>query len=195
MTRKETDLAQDAAPAQGPQNRGDLDRLIPAVYDHLRALAGKLMQGQRPGSTLQPTGLVHEVYLRLLEQRLLNWQDRGHFFHIAARVMRRVLVDHCRSRASKKRGGGEVRITLVGSLASEAAPDVDILAVDRILSTLEKLDPQQAQIIELRFFAGLTVEETAEALAVSPTTVKREWALARATLMVDLGKSSRRDGP
>lgn len=170
-------------------DRGDLDQLIPLVYDHLRALAGKLMRGRDPGYTLQPTGLVHEAYLRLQDQRLLRWQDRHHFFHIAARVMRRVLVDYCRARMAKKRGGGEIRITLVGELATEPAPEIDVLAVDRALTVLEALDPQQAQVVELRFFAGLSVEETAEAMGISKTTVKREWALARASLLVELARN------
>jgi RNA polymerase sigma-70 factor, ECF subfamily len=168
-----------------PSERSDLDAFLPQVYDHLRALAGRLLRGHG-GFTLQPTGLVHEAYLRLLGQRLLSWQDKDHFFLIAAKVMRRALVDHCRSRAAHKRGGGEVRTTLSG--LELAAPDVevDVLAVDRILMHLETLDPMQVRIVELRFFAGLTVEETAAALGVSRSTVKREWILARASILFDL---------
>ena len=176
-----------------PPDRGDLDVFLPQVYDHLRALAGRLLRGRGPGFTLQPTGLVHETYLRLLQQRVLTWQDKRHFFLIAARMMRRELVDYCRSRAARKRGGGEVRLTLSGvDMAAMAvpAPEVDVLAVDRILSQLETLDPAQARIVELRFFAGLTVEETAAAMGVSRTTVKREWALARASILVALNEPS-----
>jgi RNA polymerase sigma-70 factor, ECF subfamily len=175
-------------PPSLPADRGDLDLLLPQVYDHLRALAGRLIQGQGPGSTLQPTGLVHETYLRLLHQRVLTWQDERHFFLIAARAMRRALVDYCRSRAAQKRGGGEVRMTLSGVELAEPAQEIDVLAVDRVLCHLETLDPAQARIVELRFFAGLTVEETAAAMGVSRTTVKREWALARASILVALGE-------
>jgi RNA polymerase sigma-70 factor, ECF subfamily len=172
-----------------PLDRGDLDVFLPQVYDHLRALAGRLLRDQSPGFTLQPTGLVHETYLRLLRQRVLTWQDKRHFFLIAARTMRRELVDYCRSRAARKRGGGELRLTLSGVDLAEPAPEIDVLAVDRVLSQLETLDPAQARIVELRFFAGLTVEETAEAMGVSRTTVKREWALARASILVALGEA------
>lgn len=172
-----------------PPDRGDLDVFLPEVYDHLRALAGRLLRGQSPGFTLQPTGLVHETYLRLLGQRVLTWQDKRHFFLIAAKMMRRELVDYCRSRAARKRGGGELKLTLSGVDLAAPAPEVDVLAVDRVLSQLETLDPAQARIVELRFFAGLTVEETAEAMGVSRTTVKREWNLARASILVALGES------
>lgn len=181
-------MATNVPPA--PPDRGDLDVFLPQVYDHLRALAGRLLRDRGPGFTLQPTGLVHETYLRLLQQRILTWQDKRHFFLIAARMMRRELVDYCRSRAARKRGGGELRLTLSGvDMAAMAAPEVDVLAVDRILSQLETLDPAQVRIAELRFFAGLTVEETAEAMGVSRTTVKREWALARASILVALGEA------
>lgn len=169
----------------GSHARGDLDAFLPQVYDHLRALAGRLLRGHG-GFTLQPTGLVHEAYLRLLGQRLLSWQDKDHFFLIAAKVMRRSLVDYCRSRAAHKRGGGEVRTTLSGLDLAAPAVEVDVLAVDRILTHLETLDPLQGRIVELRFFAGLTVEETAAALGVSRSTVKREWILARASILFDL---------
>jgi RNA polymerase sigma-70 factor (ECF subfamily) len=192
IPREDSAGPQDGSAA--PEERGELDLLIPMVYDHLRALAGKLMGGRDSGFTLQPTGLVHEAYLRLMDQRLLQWQDRHHFFHIAARVMRRVLVDHCRARAAKKRGGGEVRMTLAGTLPADPAPEIDVLAVDRILTVLETLDPQQAQVVELRFFAGLTVEETAEAIGISKTTVKREWALARASILVELAEGPPKHG-
>src|SRR3954453_615840 len=143
-----------------------LDRWVPLLYDELRALAGKLLSDRGAAVTLQPTSLVHEAYLRLIRQRRMDWQDRLHFFAIAARVMRRVLVDHCRARLTQKRGGALLAV----ELAEAAAPAphlVDILTVDRLLTDLEGFDPQQARIVELRFFAGLSVEETAEALGIS----------------------------
>lgn len=175
-----------------PPDRGDLDVFLPQVYDHLRALAGRLLRDRGPGFTLQPTGLVHETYLRLLQQRVLTWQDKRHFFLIAARMMRRELVDYCRSRAARKRGGGELRLTLSGvevAAMAEPAPEVDVLAVDRVLGQLEALDPAQARIVELRFFAGMKVEELARVLGTSDSTVRREWRAARAWLRGELDGS------
>jgi len=164
-----------------PREGTPLDRWVPVLYDELRALAGKLLSDRGAAVTLQPTSLVHEAYLRLVRQRSMDWQDRLHFFAIAARVMRRVLVDHCRARLTQKRGGALLAV----ELAEAAAPAphlVDILTVDRLLHDLEGFDPQQARIVELRFFAGLSVEETAEALGISKATVKRDWAVAKAWL-------------
>lgn len=159
---------------------------MPQVYDELRHLAGKYLREGGAGVTLQPTLLVHEAYLRMLGQRQGDWQNRAQFFCVAAQMMRRVLVDHCRSRQAKKRGGEQVRVTLVDLPAADACREVEILALDRALVTLAELDPRQASIVELRFFAGLSVEETAEALAISTATVKREWAAARAWLLVEI---------
>ena len=156
-----------------------LDRWIPALYDDLRALAGKLLSDKGIAVTLHPTSLVHEAYLRLVGQRRMDWQDRLHFFAVAARVMRRVLVDHCRARLTQKRGGALLAVELVEA-ATEAPREVDVLTVDRLLTSLAEFDPQQERIVELRFFAGLTVEETAAALGISKATVKRDWALAKA---------------
>jgi RNA polymerase sigma-70 factor, ECF subfamily len=156
-----------------------LDRWVPLLYDELRALAGKLLSDKGAAVTLQPTSLVHEAYLRLVDQRRMDWQDRLHFFAVAARVMRRVLVDHCRARVAQKRGGALLAVELVDA-AAEAPHMVDVLTVDRLLTDLAEFDPQQERIVELRFFAGLTVEETAEALGISKATVKRDWALAKA---------------
>jgi RNA polymerase sigma factor (TIGR02999 family) len=178
----------DDRPAQAP-----LDRWVPLVYEELRAFAGKLLSDKAGGITLQPTSLVHEAYLRLLDQRRVDWQDRLHFFRIAARVMRRILVDHCRARVALKRGGAQVAIELEEALAASSPSAIDVLAVDRLLTDLEALDPQQTRIVELRFFAGLTVEETAEALGISPATVKRDWALARAWMAKEL-RPAERDG-
>lgn len=169
----------DEEPSREPGEGTPLDRWVPLLYDELRALAGKLLSDRGAAITLQPTSLVHEAYLRLVGQRHMDWQDRLHFFAIAARVMRRVLVDHCRARLAQKRGGALLAVELVEA-AAPAPREVDVLTVDRLLTQLEELDPQQARIVELRFFAGLTVEETAEALGISKATVKRDWALSKA---------------
>ena len=180
---------------EGPRvERGRLDHLVPLVYEELRALAGMLLRDKAAGVTLQPTSLVHEAYLRLLDQRRMDWQDRLHFFRIAAKVMRRVLVDHCRARVAQKRGGAQVAMELEETLAVAAPRQLDVLAVDRVLTSLEALDPQQCQIVELRFFAGLTVEETAEALGISKATVKRDWALSKAWMAREIAGAPKSDG-
>ena len=170
-------------PDEKGEERDRLDHLIPVVYEELRGLAGLLLSGK---AAIQPTSLVHEVYLRLLDQRRMDWQDRLHFLRIAARVMRRVLVDQCRARAAKKRGGLQVVLELEEALAVAAPEEADILTIDRLLDELQGRDPQQARIIELRFFAGLTVEETAAALGISKATVKRDWAMAKAWLTIEM---------
>ena len=167
--------------------RGDPDALRdlwPRVYDELRSLAARLLHAERPDHTLQPTALVHEAYLRLVDQRT-GWQDRAHFYAIAAQAMRRILVDYARARRASKRGAGLPPLPLdeQAGAASPAGPALDdLLAVDAALGALEALDGFAAKVVELRYFGGLTVEETAEALDVSPATVKREWSLARAWL-------------
>lgn len=177
-----------------PQEERDrLDGLIPVVYEELRGLAGLLLRDKAAQLTLQPTSLVHEVYLRLIDQRRMDWQDRLHFLRIAAKVMRRVLVDQCRARVAKKRGG--IKVALEGEMepAAAAPEEADILTIDRLLDELQSRDPQQARIIELRFFAGLTVEETAEALGISKATVKRDWAMAKAWLTIEMGREMGRE--
>jgi RNA polymerase sigma factor (TIGR02999 family) len=164
-----------------------VDLLMGAVYDELRALAGKFLRGGA-AKTLQPTALVHEAYLRLLDQRRVTWNDRAHFFRVAAQMMRRVLVDYWRAKKAIKRAGQEVRVTLSDELEVGATNEVDLVAVDQALASLEAFDPQQARIVELRFFTGLTVEETAQALGISSATVKREWAVAKAWMAVELGR-------
>jgi RNA polymerase sigma factor (TIGR02999 family) len=167
--------------------RSAADRLIPAVYDELRRQAARAMRREGHEHTLQTTALVHEAYLRLVDQQRVQWRNRAHFFGIAAEVMRRVLVDHARARQAAKRGGGVQRITFGDALvASGEAEDADVLALHEALERLALLDPNQARLVELRYFAGLTIEESAEALGVSPATVKREWALARAWLRREL---------
>jgi RNA polymerase sigma factor (TIGR02999 family) len=168
------------------------DRLLPVVYAELRRQAARAMRREESGHTLQPTALVHEAYLRLAEQRV-TWRSRGHFFGVAAQLMRRILVDHARERHAAKRGGGVQSITLAGNepadAASRADQDVDVLALHEALERLTALDPEQGRLVELRYFGGLNIEETAEALGISPATVKREWAVARAWLRRELGAS------
>lgn len=164
-----------------------LDRLTPLVYEELRQQAARYLRRERPGHTLQTTALIHEAYLRLIDAKDVQWQSRAHFFAIAANLMRRILVDHSRRRDAEKRGGSHIRLTLDEALAGAKETDVDVLAIDEALNRLATVDPQQARVVELRFFSGLTVEETAEALGVSPKTVKRDWSVARAWLRREIG--------
>jgi RNA polymerase sigma factor (TIGR02999 family) len=172
-------------------SRGDqpaLEALMPLVYDELRRLAAHYLRGERPGQTLQPTALVHEAYLRLLKDRPDRWQNRAHFCAIAAHVMRQILIERARARDALKRGGGQPRVTFDEGLpAGVDAPSIDVLAVDAALERLAALDANQARIVELRYFGGLSIEETAEAMQISPATVKRHWAVARAWLAKELG--------
>jgi len=166
-------------------DRTALERLMPLVYQELRRLAASYLRVERPDHTLQPTALVHEAYLRLVDQRGVSWQNRAHFFGIAAQMMRRILVDHARRRQAAKRDATVLRLQArPGEDGGEAefARDPELLALDQALCGLESLDARQARIVELRFFGGLTVEETAEVAGVSPATVKREWRTARAWL-------------
>jgi RNA polymerase sigma factor (TIGR02999 family) len=168
-------------------NRDAEAELIPLVYKELRRIAGYYMRDERVSHTLQPTALVNEAFLRLVDQTRIDWRNRAHFFGVAAQLMRRVLVDHARERAAAKRGGQRARIDLdhveIG-LTPEGSEQ--LLAVEEALTRLRAFDPQQERIVELRFYGGLTVEETAEALRVSPRTVKREWAMAKAWLQAEL---------
>lgn len=158
------------------------DKLMPLVYRELRQLAHHYLRQERTGHTLQSTALVHEAYLRLLGQSPPEWKNRAHFFGIAAHLMRQILVDHARGRAAAKRGGGTILLALDESLAGARGANVDLIALDKALQELAQLDAQQARIVELRFFAGLTIEDTSEVLGISPATVKREWVTARAWL-------------
>jgi RNA polymerase sigma factor (TIGR02999 family) len=162
------------------------ERLLPIVYEELRRLAHHYMRGERQTHTLQTTALVNEMYLRLVGIDSLQWRDRAHFFAMAATLMRRVLVDHARQRGREKRGGG-VNVTSLDEHAVAAQAGVDVVALNEALDRLAEVDPQQAKVVELRFFAGLSIEETAEALGVSPATVKRDWATARLWLFHALG--------
>jgi RNA polymerase sigma-70 factor, ECF subfamily len=164
-------------------------KLIPLVYDELRRLAGRYMRRERTGHTLQATALVHEAYLKLVQYPSVDWQNRAHFFGIAAQVMRHILVDHARGRGREKRGAGQQLVSLAEALVFSPEKSVELLKLDESLERLTKLDPRQGRIVELRFFGGLTVEETAHVLGISPKTVKREWSVAKAWLHGDLRQS------
>ena len=164
-------------------NAEALDALMPLVYDELRRLARGYLGRERGSHTLQPTALVNEAYLRLVDQRRVQWQNRAHFFGIAAQIMRRLLVDHARSIRADKRGGGVTRLALdVASFAAAEVRAVDVEELDRALERLAALDERQSRVVELRYFAGATNEETAEALGIAVATVKRDWTMARAWL-------------
>jgi RNA polymerase sigma factor (TIGR02999 family) len=167
-------------------DRAALDELLPLVYRELRQLAARHLASERPGHTLQPTALVHEVYLKLVDQHSVDWRNRAHFFGLAAEMMRRILVNHAVGRRAQKRGAGETLISLEEAHGLGRAPALDVVLLDAALSRLAELDPVQARIVELRFFAGLTSEEAAEVLGVSESTAKREWRSARAWLAAQL---------
>lgn len=172
--------------------QGDRDaahQLIPLVYQELRKIAGAYMRDERPDHTLQPTALVNEAYLRLADQTRVDWRDRAHFFGVAARMMRRVLVDHAREHLAGKRGGGQAKLALEGLGIEVGPPKVEeVLLVDQALEKLKEFDPRQEQIVEMHYFGGMSVEETAEALGISARTVDREWAMARAWLRRELSR-------
>ncbi|MBI4468183.1 MAG: sigma-70 family RNA polymerase sigma factor [Acidobacteria bacterium] len=173
-------------------NQGDssaLEQLIPLVHEELHRLARKYMRNERPGHVLQTTALIHEAYLRLIDVDRITWQNRAHFFAVSARVMRRILVDFARARQSRKRGGDALQVTLGESLELDEPQQDDLVALDDALKTLAALDPRKAQVVELRYFGGLSVEETAEVLAVSPDTVMRDWKMAKLWLFQELSKS------
>ena len=170
-------------------NREALDRLIPIVYEELRTIASRQLAREWRHDRLQTTTVVNEAYVKLFAQRQVDWQNRGHFFAIAAQLMRRILVDHARRELREKHGGGAIHVELSDALSKPAEPSLDVLdavALDAALQKLEALDPDQGRIVELRFFGGLTVEETAAALGISPATVKREWAVAKGWLYREL---------
>jgi len=161
-------------------------KLIPKVYDELRRLAGGYMRRERGDHTLQATALVHEAYLKLVQQRSVDWQSRAHFFGIAAQMMRRILIDHARAHLRDKRGAGQQVVPLDEAVVFSPEQSAEMLRVDESLQRLSKLDPRQAKVVELRFFGGLTVEETADVLKISQKTVKREWSVAKAWLHGDM---------
>lgn len=167
-------------------NSGDqaaLDKLMPLVYDELRRLANNYLRRERANHTLQPTALVNEAYMRLVDQRNARWQNRAQFFGVAAQLMRRILVDHARLHQAQKRGGNDQqRLSLTNVEHVADKPDIDLLALNEALNELSELDPQQGRIVELKFFGGLSIEETAEVLGVGHATVERDWKMARAWL-------------
>jgi len=161
-------------------DKAALDDLTPLIYAELRRLAKRYLRQERPDHTLQATALVHEAYLQLVNQRQVRWQNRAHFIGLAAQLMRRILLQHARRRQADKRGGAAHKLTLDESLGLSTERDINLIALDQSLTALEVLDPQQGRIVELRFFGGLTVDETAEVLGVSPRTVDREWRMVKA---------------
>jgi RNA polymerase sigma factor (TIGR02999 family) len=177
-----TELLERARGGQEPA----VEELVPLVYGELRRIARRYMRHERPGQTLNATALVHEAYLRLFKDQDVSFQNRAHFLGIAARSMRQILVEHARARDADKRGGERRRITLDERVAATASRDIDLLALDEALERLARLDERHARIVELRFFGGLTNEETAAALDISPATVKRAWTVARAWLHREL---------
>ena len=178
-----TALLQDARAGKAEA----LDALLPVVYQELRRVAAAYVRRERPGQTLQATGLVHEAYLRLMRDRNVRWENRAHFCAIAANAMRQILVERARARGAAKRGGAWNRLTLDEGAARAPEPVVDVEALDQALARLAERDPDQARLVELRYFGGLTIEETAGVLGVSPATVKRSWMVARAWLKKELG--------
>jgi RNA polymerase sigma factor (TIGR02999 family) len=169
-----------------------MERLVPLVYNSLRQQASSYLKREPRGHSLQPTALVHEAFLKLAEQRHVNWQGRSHFFAIGAQAMRRILVDHARRKGRAKRGGGRRRISLEEHFVVSPQRDADLLAVDEALDRLAEVDPRQAKIVELRFFGGLSVQEVAEVLGVSKRTVESDWTMVRAWLRRELSED---EGP
>ena len=169
-------------------NRGDVDSgaLLPLIYDELRALAGAFFRDHAPGHTLQPTAIVHEAYMKLVNARDPGWQSKRHFIDVAAKAMRQVLLNHARAGGALKRGGGRARLTLSTAIADGDEHVIDVIELEDALARLEHLDPRQCRVVELRFFGGLSVEETARLLDVAPRTVKTDWAMARAWLFNEL---------
>ncbi len=174
--------------------RGDddaLQRLVPLVYEQLRVAARRYMAGERPGHTLQTTALIHETYLRLVDSRKVKWQDRAHFHAVCAQLMRRILIDFARSRSYQKRGGAAVRVDFDEALHLTPQPDANLVALDDALTRLAKVDERKSKVVELRFFGGLDVKETAEAMKISPETVMRDWKLAKVWLLRELRRGTR----
>jgi RNA polymerase sigma factor (TIGR02999 family) len=187
-----TDVTELAEWARG--NHDALEQLVPLVYRELHAIAARKLRRERRDHTLQPTALVHEAYLKLVDQRTGGWKNRGHFFAVAAQAMRRILVDHARAHRAAKRGRDIEKVPIETADRVAAAPTTDVLALDEALTRLSALDPRQGQVVELRCFGGLTIEETADAVGLSLTTVKEEWRLAKAWLHRELRGETRAGG-
>jgi RNA polymerase sigma factor (TIGR02999 family) len=171
-------------------DREAFDALIPLVYDELRRIAQRYLNAERPEHTLQSTALVNEAYMRMVAQDLPQWQNRAHFFSVAAQIMRQILVDHARNRRASKRGGNVCKLALDDAGEQPQQRDLDIIALDDALKTLAEMDPQQSRVVELKFFAGLSIEDTSEVLGISPSTVKRDWNTARVWLYRELDRTS-----
>jgi RNA polymerase sigma factor (TIGR02999 family) len=174
----------------GNGDKAALDRLIPLVYDELRRLARHYMKRERAGLTLQTTALVNEAYLRLVDQRNVHWQNRTHFFAISAQLMRRILIDHARKRHNARRGGDVRKVSLDQAAVVSRDNDAELIALDDALKSLEAMDQRKSKIVELRFFAGLNIEDTAEVLGISPATVQREWSVAKAWLYREINEGT-----
>jgi RNA polymerase sigma-70 factor, ECF subfamily len=174
--------------AWGSGDRSALDELVPLVHQELRRLARSQMRGERDNHTLQTTALVNEAFLRLIDLRRIRWQDRAHFLALSAQLMRRVLVDHARTRNYRKRGGGAATVALDDVAVAAPERAADLVALDEALEDLARVDPRKSRVVELRFFGGLSVEETAEALNVSPETVMRDWRLAKVWLLREMSR-------
>ena len=175
-------------------NSGDVaarDDVIRGVYQELRRMADRYLRLEHPGHTLQPTALVHEAYVRLIDQTQVNWQNRAHFFGVAAKMMRRILVDHARTKHRDKRGGPARKLSLDEAMQASTERAADLVALDEALEGLTRIDPRKSRVVEMRFFGGLSVEETAEVLDVSPQTVMRDWKLAKAWLYQEMKGSAR----
>ena len=168
-------------------DEGALEKIVPRVHGELQKIARRCMRGERPDHSLQPTALLNEAYLRLVDVRRVNWQNRTHFLAMSARIMRRVLVEAARARRSRRRGADACRVTLAEDLMVSEPPDVDIIALSEALDEFAQIDQRKSRVVELRYFGGLTVEETAEALGISAETVARDWRIARAWLRRELG--------
>ena len=187
MTEKPPDVTQ-LLQRVSAGNGDALNDLFEAVDGELRRQAARYLRRERQNHTLQPTALVNDAFMKLVDQRHVQWQNRAHFFGVAAQAMRRIVIDHARTRNRIKRGGVQQAVTLDEAMIAGESRSIDVLALDQALSRLARLDERQARIVELRYFAGLSVEETAEVTALSPATVKREWAMARAWLHAELTK-------
>ena len=171
-------------------DRGAVDLLLPVIYDELRKLAANYLRRERPDHTLQPTALVHEAYLRLIDQSRVNWQNRAHFFGVAAQIMRRLLVDHARKHNAEKRGPDFQKLSLDENIDRAVERSAELIALDDALKTLATFDAQKARMVELRYFGGLSIEETADVMGVTPTTIKRHWRFAKAWLHGEMQRNN-----
>jgi len=178
--------------AWGAGDRGALDQLLPVVYQELRRMAGNYLRQENPGHTLQPTALVHEAWLRLIDQARVNWRNRAQFFGVAAQMMRRILVDHAKAKHREKRGGEAVKLSLDEAINLSQERAADLLALDDALYELTRVDKRKGRVVELRYFGGFSVEETAQILGVSPETVMRDWKMAKAWLYQQIRREAAR---